>query len=347
MTKKKYNIAVVGATGTVGGVILEILAQRDFPVAELHPVASERSAGETLLFNNKAKVVQDLAQFDFSQVDMAFFTAGGKVSKEYVPMATKEGCLVIDNTSEFRYDDDVPLIVPEINAHLLAKLPDKNIIANPNCSTIQMLLALQPIYDRVGIARINVATYQAVSGAGKSAINELAKQTTSMLNGVNANVEVFPKQIAFNVIPQIGEFQDNGYTREEMKMIWETQKIFNDADILVNPTAVRVPVFYAHSEAINIETREHIDIKEAAQLIGDAYGVILLEDDYPTPSLNAVTNDAVYVGRLREDLSHPNGINLWVVADNIRKGAALNAVQIAELVIKQKSAPFENRAPST
>lgn len=334
--EKKYPVAIVGATGAVGEVLLEILAERQFPVGKLFLLASERSAGRTLEFNGKSHRVRNLKDFDFSEVQFAFFSAGGEVSKEYAPIAAEAGAIVIDNTSCFRYEDEIPLIVPEVNAHALSDFRNRNIIANPNCSTAQMVVALKPIYDAVGITRINVATYQAVSGAGNSAIEELAEQTVHLLNGQEIKPKKFKKQIAFNVIPQIDAFQENGYTREEMKMVWETQKIMGDPSIMVNATAVRVPVFYGHSEVINIETRDPISAEAATKILREAPGVIVIEDaeDYPTAASDAAGQDAVYVGRIREDISHPHALNMWVVSDNIRKGAALNAVQIAELLLK-------------
>lgn len=331
------DIAVVGATGAVGTAMLEILEQRAFPVGNLYPLASERSSGKTIRFHNKSFIVEKLDDFDFSKVKIALFSAGGEVSKKFAPKAAKAGCIVIDNTSAFRYDDDVPLIVPEVNADSISHYTKTNIIANPNCSTIQMVIALKPIYDLAGIDRINVATYQSVSGSGQKGISELANQTTTLLSGQGCNADVYPKQIAFNVIPQIDSFEDNGYTREEMKMVWETQKILSDHTIKVNPTAVRVPVFYAHSEAIHVETHEKITAKEAKKALKTAPGVHLMEADenYPTPVSDATNEDAVFVGRVREDISSPKGLNLWVVADNIRKGAALNAVQIAEILVKE------------
>ncbi len=336
---KKYNVAVVGATGAVGETIISILEERKFPVDKLYLLASERSAGKRIQFNGKHIVVHNLADFDFSQVQIGLFSAGGSISKEYAPKAAAAGCVVIDNTSEFRYDDDVPLVVPEVNSHAIAQYKNRNIIANPNCSTIQMLVALKPIYDAVGILRINVATYQAVSGTGKEAIEELAGQTAALLNMKDIKTEVYPKQIAFNVLPQIDMFMDNGYTREEMKMVWETCKIFEDPDIQVNPTAVRVPVFYSHSEAIHIETKEKITTLMARDLLENAPGVSLLDErkdgGYPTAVTESAGKDPVWVGRIREDISHPKGLNLWVVADNVRKGAALNSVQIAEVLIEK------------
>ncbi len=334
---KKYNVAVVGATGAVGETIIEILAERNFPVDNLYPLASSRSAGKRVEFNGKHVRVEDLDTFDFSKVDVALFSAGGDISAKYAPIAGDAGCVVIDNTSHFRYDDDIPLVVPEVNPEAVAQYKSRNIIANPNCSTIQMLVALKPIYDLAGIERINVCTYQAVSGSGKSAIEELAGQTAALLNTQDVKREVYPKQIAFNALPQIDVFLENGYTKEEMKMVWETKKIFADDDIVVNPTAVRVPVFYGHSEAVHIETREKISVDAATAALQDAPGVVVVDEredgGYPTAVTESVGTDPVYVGRVREDISHPRGLNLWVVADNVRKGAALNSVQIAEILI--------------
>ncbi len=335
---KKYNVAIVGATGAVGETMLSILEERKFPVDNLYLLASERSAGQRLQFNGKNVTVQNLDDFDFSQADIGLFSAGGSISKEYAPKAGAAGCVVIDNTSEFRLDDDIPLVIPEVNPHAIADYKNRNIIANPNCSTIQMLVALKPIYDAVGITRINVATYQAVSGTGKEAISELAGQTTALLNLQELKVDVYPKQIAFNVLPQIDVFMDNGYTREEMKMVWETSKIFEDAEIQVNPTAVRVPVFYGHSEAIHIETKEKITTLMARDLLEAFDGVTLMDEradgGYATAVSESAGKDDVWVSRIREDISHPKGLNMWVVADNVRKGAALNSVQIAEVLIK-------------
>ncbi len=335
---KAFNVAVVGATGAVGEMILSILEERNFPVENIFPLASDRSAGQVISFKDEAVLVQNLADFDFSTAQIALFSAGGNISAEYAPKAAAAGCLVIDNTAHFRYEPDVPLVITEVNPQALAGYQQRYIIANPNCSTMQMLVALKPIYDAVGITRINVATYQSVSGGGRKAINELAEQTALLLGGAPAKPKAFTRQIAFNVIPHIDVFQENGYTKEEMKMLWETQKIFEDPEILVNATAVRVPVFYGHSEALHIETRKKITAKQAKQLLRKAPGVVVVDKladrGYPTPVDEATGEDAVYVGRIREDLSHPLGLNLWVVADNIRKGAALNAVQIAEIMAK-------------
>ena len=336
---KTYNVAIVGATGAVGEVLLELLETRNFPVNNLYLLASERSAGTTLSYKGKRVTVQNLAEFDFSQAEIGLFSAGGSISAEFAPKAAAAGCIVIDNTSHFRRDEDIPLVVPEVNSHALARYADRNIIANPNCSTIQMLVALKPIYDAVGIARINVATYQAVSGTGKSAIEELAAQTARLLNGQPAEAKVYPKQIAFNALPHIDSFQENGYTREEMKMVWETQKIFEDDAISVNPTCVRIPVFHGHSEAVHIETKQPISAVEAQALLETAPGVEVIDTrndgGYPTPVSEAAGSDPVYVGRIREDISHPMGLNMWVVSDNLRKGAALNSVQIAEVLIEK------------
>ena len=334
---KQIDVAVVGATGAVGETMLDILHKRNFPVGKVYALASERSAGSTVQFGNKSIMVEDLAEFDFSKVQIGLFSPGASVSEIYAPKAAAAGCIVIDNTSQFRYDDDVPLIVPEVNPDAVAGYKKRGIIANPNCSTIQMLVALKPIYDAVGMTRINVCTYQAVSGSGKPAMDELAKQTAALLNGRPVEAEVYPKQIAFNVIPQIDVFMDNGYTKEEMKMVWETRKILGDETIQVNPTAVRVPVFYGHSEAIHIETRDKITAEKARELLSAFEGIVVIDEHkdggYPTAVTDSSGQDPVYVGRIREDISHPNGLNLWVVSDNVRKGAALNSVQIAELLV--------------
>jgi len=333
-----YDVAVVGATGAVGEAMLNILAERDFPVRNLNPLASERSPGSTVMFKGKPVTVGDLAKFDFTQAQIGLFSAGGSVSAEYAPKAGTAGCVVIDNTSHFRYEADVPLVVPEVNPERIADYTNRNIIANPNCSTIQMLVALQPIRDAVGIRRLCIATYQAVSGTGKAAIEELARQTAELLNGKETRSEVYPRQIAFNALPQIDKFMDNGYTREEMKMNWETRKIFGDDSIEVSATCVRIPVFYGHSEAVQVETRDHISAEQVRKLLEKAPGVTVIDErkdgGYPTAVHDSAGQDAVFVGRIRQDISLANGINLWVVADNVRKGAALNSVQIAEQLIK-------------
>jgi len=336
---KTFDVAVVGATGAVGETMLSILAERSFPAGKVHALASSRSAGKKVKFGDKLLTVQDLADFDFSSVQIGLFSAGASVSEVYAAKAAAAGCVVIDNTSQFRYDDDIPLVVPEVNPHAIADYKARGIIANPNCSTIQMLVALKPIKDAVGIERINVATYQAVSGTGKEAIEELAAQTANLLNGRPIECEVYPKQIAFNVLPHIDVFLDNGYTKEEMKMVWETRKIFEDDAIKVNPTAVRVPVFYGHSEAVHIETHQKITAEQARELLSKAKGVTVLDErndgGYPTAVTEGANNDPVYVGRIRDDISHDKGLDMWIVSDNLRKGAALNSVQIAETLIKE------------
>ncbi|TAM12099.1 MAG: aspartate-semialdehyde dehydrogenase [Rhodanobacter sp.] len=336
--KSRYKVAMVGATGAVGEALLAILHERHFPVSELIPLASERSAGKQVEFGNKQLTVQNLADYDFAGVDIAFFSAGGSVSKVHAPRAAAAGAVVIDNTSEFRYQDDIPLVVSEVNPHAIAGYTTHGIIANPNCSTMGMLVALAPIHHAAGITRINVATYQSVSGAGRSGMEELGRQTADLLNFKQAKPSKFPKQIAFNVIPHIDEFQANGYTKEEMKMVWETRKILEDESIQVNPTAARVPVFYGHSEAVHIETRDKITAAQARALLEKADGVVVMDErkagGYPTPVGDVAGKDPVFVGRIREDISCERGLDLWVVSDNIRKGAALNAVQVAEQLIE-------------
>ncbi len=333
--KEGYNVAVVGATGAVGQTMLEILAQRDFPIAELIPVASSRSAGSTIEFKGNSYVVQDLENFDPTGLDIALFSAGGDTSKTHAPRFAAAGCYVIDNSSAWRMAEDVALVVPEVNPHALAMARENRIIANPNCSTIQMVVALKPLHDAVPIERVVVSTYQAVSGAGGKAIDELAKQTAQLLNGQSADVNVFPSRIAFNVIPQIDLFTDDGYTKEEHKMMDETRKIMG-SDIAVTATTVRVPVFYGHSESVNITFNGPMNAEKARQLLADAEGICVVDDpageDYPLAS-EAAGTDPVWVGRIRDDFSCANSLHLWVVADNVRKGAALNAVQIAEILI--------------
>jgi len=336
---RKFNVAVVGATGAVGEAMLDILAERQFPVDNVYALASERSAGKKVPFGSTYLTVQDLGSFDFSRAQIGLFSAGAGISEIYAPRAAEAGCVVVDNTSRFRYEDDIPLVVPEVNPHAIAGYRSRGIIANPNCSTIQMLVALKPLHDVAGIERINVCTYQAVSGTGKEAIEELASQTAELLNGRPARASVYPRQIAFNVLPHIDVFQENGYTKEEMKMVWETRKIMEAPEIQVNPTAVRVPVFYGHSEAVHIETSRKLSAAEAVALLENAPGVVVLDKredgGYPTAVTEAAGHDPVYVGRIREDISHPRGLDLWVVADNVRKGAALNSIQIAEILVKE------------
>jgi aspartate-semialdehyde dehydrogenase len=338
--RNNISIAVVGATGAVGEVMLSILSERGHSAANVTALASERSAGKQVEFGNTSLVTQDLAEFDFSLTDYALFSAGGSVSEKYAPKAAAAGAIVIDNTSAFRNVDEIPLVVPEVNAHMLEEVGPGSIVANPNCSTIQMLVALAPIQREAGIARINVATYQSVSGAGAAALRELAEQTIERLNFKEPTLNKFAQPIAFNVLPHIDTMQDNGYTREEMKMVWETQKMFEDPDVLVNATAVRVPVFFGHSEAVHIETREDISVDRVRELLEEAPGVVVVEGEdmiHPTAVTHAAGKDPVYVGRLRRDISHPRGISMWVVADNIRKGAALNAVQIMDRLEQNRS----------
>jgi aspartate-semialdehyde dehydrogenase len=334
----KYDVAVVGATGAVGEAMLAILAERKFPVNRVYPLASERSAGKKVAFGDTYLTVEDLGSFDFSRAQIGLFSAGAGLSDTYAPIAAQAGCVVVDNTSRFRYEDDIPLVVPEVNPHAIAAYKTRGIIANPNCSTIQMLVALKPLHDAAVIERINVCTYQAVSGTGKEAIEELAGQTAELLNGRPVRPSVYPCQIAFNVLPHIDVFQENGYTKEEMKMVWETRKIMEAPEIQVNPTAVRVPVFYGHSEAVHIETRDKLTAVQATSLLEKAPGVVVLDKHqdagYPTAVTEGAGHDPVYVGRIREDISHPRGLDLWVVADNVRKGAALNSIQIAEILVK-------------
>jgi len=335
---KTYNVAVLGATGAVGETMLSILEQRRFPVGEVFALASARSAGTEVEFKGQSIKVQDVAGFDWSRAQIGLFSAGASVSAHWAPIAAEAGCVIVDNTSCFRYEDDIPLVVPEVNPEAIARYTNRGIIANPNCSTIQMLVALKPLHDAAGITRINVCTYQAVSGTGKKAIDELATETAALLNAKPITPKVYPKQIAFNVLPQIDVFMENGYTKEEMKMVWETRKIMGDDSIQVNPTAVRVPVFYGHSEAVHIETRDKLSAERAREILSRAPGVTVLDEHapggYPTAVTEAAGEDPVFVGRIREDISHPNGLNLWVVSDNVRKGAALNSVQIAELLVK-------------
>jgi aspartate-semialdehyde dehydrogenase len=330
-----FNVAVVGATGAVGNQMLEILAERNFPIKELRLLASERSEGKLLEFKGEQLVVQKLGRDSFKDIDIALFSAGGSRSEEFCPIAAASGAVCVDNSSAWRMDPEVPLVVPEVNPDDVAQYTQKGIVANPNCSTIQMMVALKPLHDYAKIKRIVVSTYQAVSGTGLSAIDELRIQSGELLNGRPAECKVYPRQIAFNCLPHIDVFLDNGYTKEEMKMVNETRKIFGDDSIRVTATTVRVPVFYSHSEAVNIETEKPLSAVKARELLAAAPGVEVVDDVakqvYPT-AIDAAGQDLTYVGRIREDESIENGLNLWVVADNLRKGAATNAVQIAELL---------------
>lgn len=336
MIKKLYNVAVVGATGAVGQEMIKTLEQRNFPVNNLIPLASARSAGTEVEFAGDKWMVQELTSTSFANVDIALFSAGAARSKDYAPAAVESGAVVVDNSSAFRMDPEVPLVVPEVNAHAIAL--HKGIIANPNCSTIQMVVALKPLHDAARIKRIVVSTYQSVSGAGSQAIHELGDQTRALLNFQDYAPKKFPWQIAFNCIPHIDSFTENGYTKEELKMIHETRKIMEDDSIQVSPTTVRVPVFYCHSEAVNVEFEEPMSPEAARELLRAAPGVEVVDDpaanQYPM-AITAAGKDAVYVGRIRKDESVEHGLNLWIVSDNIRKGAALNAVQIAEKLIEE------------
>ncbi len=333
---REIPVAVVGATGLVGATLLSIFQEQGVPASSLYLVASKQSAGNMLHYGNQGLLIHDLAEFDFSQTKIAYFCVGNDLAAQYAPIAAQTGNVVIDKSSYFRNHADVPLIVPEVNPGAIADYKKMNIIASPNCSTIPIAVALKPIYDAVGIKRMNVATYQSVSGTGKDAIAELSNQTRQILQNEAVQSSVYPQQIAFNVLPHIDEFLDNGYTREEMKVVWELRKILNDSTLSINPTAVRVPVFYGHSAAVHIETRDKLSAKKAEQLLQNAPGVVLMtgHHPYPTPVTDAAGNDKVYVGRVRDDISHEKGLNFWIVADNLRKGAALNAFQIATQLIK-------------
>ena len=333
---KDFNVAIVGITGAVGETMLEILEARDFPVRDLFLLASDKSVGKRYQYKSKNFSVEALSKFDFKKAQIALFSAGSSISREFAPKAATAGCVVIDNTSLFRREEHIPLIIPEVNPAQLERFKKSNIIANPNCSTIGMLVALEPIRSAVGIRRINVATYQAVSGSGKKGIEELAGQTARLLNAQPIESSVYPQQIAFNALPSIGDLEENGYTNEEMKMVWETQKIFEDDSILVNPTCVRIPVFYGHGEAIHVETIDPITAEKALDLLSDAPGVQVIDQrdpfDFPSAVRDSAGEDPVFVGRVREDISSERGLSMWVVSDNVRKGAALNSVQIAELL---------------
>jgi aspartate-semialdehyde dehydrogenase len=336
--KNEYQVAIAGATGAVGNEMIKILEEEKFPVASLKLLASSRSAGKTLEFRGEDLPVEELREDSFDGVDIALFSAGAAASRQFAPAAAESGCVVIDNSSAWRMDPEVPLVVPEVNPHAVADYRNKGIIANPNCSTIQMVVVLKPIYDAAGIERVVVSTYQAVSGTGKSAMDELSDQTKKLFSFQEITPEVYPHRIAFNCFPHIGGFLENGYTEEEMKMVLETQKIMEDPEIKVSATTVRIPVFYGHSEAVNIQTKRKISAKEARVLLFQAPGIRVMDNPderiYPMPLEAAGINDTL-VGRIREDISIENGIDLWIVADNIRKGAALNTVQIAELLAKE------------
>lgn len=330
-----HAIAIVGATGLVGRTLLQLLEEKKYAFKQIHLLASAQSAGETISFNDKNITLENLETFDFSKVSIAFFCVSNELAAKYVPKAAQHA-VVIDKSSFYRNHPDVPLVVPEVNLSALTDHKKMNIIANPNCTTVPLAVALKPLYDAVGIKRINITTYQSVSGTGKDAITELTEQSKQLLANKPIHPTVYPQQIAFNVLPHIDAFEENGYTREEMKMVWETQKIFNDPNIKVNATAVRVPVYCGHAAAVHIETNDKITAARAIQLLSTASGIKVMtgEFPYPTPVQDAAGNDWVYVGRIREDISHEKGLNLWVVTDNLRKGAALNALQIATHLIE-------------
>jgi aspartate-semialdehyde dehydrogenase len=336
-SKKTFNVAVLGATGAVGEIICNLLFQRKFPIDKLYPLSSERSAWDIVMFGTERIAAIDAAQFDWSLVDIAIFSAGAEVSKIYVPLATAQGCIVIDNSSAYRQDEDVPLIIPEINEGRIALFKNRNLIANPNCVTIQMLMALYPLYKEAGLKRIDICSYQSVSGTGRKAITELIGQVTNMLSGKDVEREVYPKQIAFNCLPLIGECSQYGFSDEETKIIQETHKIFEDDSILVNPTAVRVPTLYGHGEAVHIETIKPLSASLATQILSKAPGVSVIDspenNQYPTVFTDAINHDEVFVGRIRNHPQTNNLLNLWLVSDNLRKGAALNSVQIAEILV--------------
>ena len=337
---RQFAVAVVGATGLVGEMMVTVLEERAFPVSQLFPLASNRSLGRSVSFRGRNHPVRELSGFDFSQCDLALFSAGAAVSREHAPRAVAAGCIVIDNTSEFRYQDSVPLVVPEVNLQTLAGFGTSGIIANPNCSTIQLVVALKPLHDEARLERVEVATYQSVSGAGREAVEELARQSITVLSGKGpAQAHGGAKPIAFNCVPHIDVFQENGYTREEMKIVWETRKILGLPQLRVNATAVRVPVFYGHSEVVHLETAHPLSAVRARELLKNAPGITVLDEHraggYPTATTEAANRDTVYVGRIREDLAPDRGLNLWIVADNVRKGAATNSVQIAEALARR------------
>src|ERR1700746_407795 len=337
---RQFAVAVVGATGLVGEMMITVLEERAFPVAQLFPLASNRSLGRSVSFRGHSYPVSELESFDFSRCQLALFSAGAAVSREHAPRAVAAGCIVIDNTSEFRYQESVPLVVPEVNPQALAGVGRSGIVANPNCSTIQLVVALKPLHDEAQLVRVDVATYQSVSGAGRDAVEELARQSIAALSGKGAPPpQGGAKPIAFNCVPHIDAFLDNGYTREEMKIVWETRKILGEPQLRVNATAVRVAVFYGHSEVVHIETRRPLSASRARELLENAPGVTVLDQQrlggYPTATTEAANRDTVYVGRIREDLASDRGLNLWIVADNVRKGAATNSVQIAEALVRR------------
>ncbi|MGD2185505.1 MAG: aspartate-semialdehyde dehydrogenase [Desulfobacterales bacterium] len=335
MAQKKINVAVAGATGAVGNQMIRCLEEMNFPLKSLQLLASSRSMGRQLRFKGDLLDVKELKEDSFKGVDIALFSAGGSTSEKFAPFAAKDGCVVVDNSSAWRMDPQVPLVVPEVNPHAIAQHTEKGIIANPNCSTIQMVVALNPIHKKYNIKRVVVSTYQAVSGTGKKAIDELFDQTRAIINFLDYETNVYPHRIAFNCLPHIDSFLDNGYTKEEMKMVNETRKIMEDDSIGVTATTVRVPVFFGHCESVNIETSEPVSAEDVKVLLKNTSGIRVIDDPpknrYPL-AIDAAGQDLTLVGRIRSDESIPNGINMWIVADNIRKGAATNTVQIAQIL---------------
>lgn len=332
-----YDIAVVGASDLVGEAILDLLAARKFPISKAYALEFQTDGEQEVTFGGETLDVESLEDFDFSQVQLAFFATKADIAAEYAPRAVAAGCIVIDDSTCFRYDESVPLVVPEVNPQAIAQFEQRGIIASPSSAVTQMLIALKPLHNAATLLRLNIATYQAVSGVGREGVDELARQTAQLLNARPVDAKVFPKQIAFNVLPQVDAFLDNGYSKEEMKIVWEMRKVLGVPDLRVNPTTVRVPVFFGHSTAVHIEMEQNLSAKDAREILRSTASVTLLDDAealYPTPVTDAVSNDAVYVGRIREDISHPSGLNLWVVADNVRRGAALNSVQIAEVLTR-------------
>ena len=334
---KTYNIAVVGAGSLVGEAILDLLGKRKFPYAKVYALEYETDGEHDVDFGNSGLDVEELKGFDFSQVELVFFATSEALALQYVPQAIAAGCVVIDDSTAFRYDVDVPLVVPEVNPQAIAGYTQRRIIANPGSGVTQLLIALKPLHDAATVTRLNIATYQAVSGVGREGVDELARQTAQLLNARPVESVVYPKQIAFNLLPQIGEFLDNGYTQEEMKMVWEVRKILDTPDMPVNPTTVRVPVFFGHSEVVNVELAQPLTTAQATAMLRQSSAITVMDGvkfgDVPTPVTEAVHSDSIYVGRIRADISHPTGLNFWVVADNVRRSAALNAVQIAEILV--------------
>ena len=332
-----YDIAVVGATGLVGETLLSLLAERNFPLGQVYALASENSLGKEVELGRKTLDVEDLATFDFTKVQLAFFAVDAELAADYVPIAIQAGCIVIDNSAQFRGEADVPLVIPEVNPEALAADTHRNLIASPSSSTIQLALALKPLLEIVKLTRIQVVAYEAASGAGRQAVDELAGQTASLLSGRPVESKIFAKQIAFNLLPQVDDLLETGHTEQELRLLKETRKVLGEPDLPLSPTVIRVPVFFGSSATVYLETETKLALTQVRSLLENAKGIELVDEngDYPTPVVEAANNDPVYVGRLREDLIQANGLHVWLVVDNIRKGAALNSVQIAELLIAQ------------